>query len=311
MPYNGSGGFSLAQSAFLPNTVISSSEMNSDLSDIASNGLTNAVTKDGQTTITAPFKGASGSVGAPMYSFSADLDGGMYRIGANNIGISVNATKIVDIATTGVGITGDLAVSGELTAASTSFVPPGVMFSYGGSSAPTGFLLCFGQSVLRSDYPALFTAIGITFGSVDGTHFTLPDGRGRTLAGRDDMGGSAANRLTTAGSGIDGVTLGAVGGAQNVALVTAELASHRHAVFLNDPGHAHITPGATAAGGGIAYTGGTNNTADTITNPASTGITVRDTTGGGGTANQTALNGSGTAHLNAQPTIIVNIIIKT
>lgn len=109
MPYNGSGGFSLAEAAFVPNTPISSSAMNSDLSDIATGGLSNAIAKDGQTTITGSLKGFSGSVGLPSYSFSADLDSGMYRIGANNIGLSVNATKILDIATTGLTVVGTLA----------------------------------------------------------------------------------------------------------------------------------------------------------------------------------------------------------
>jgi hypothetical protein len=44
---------------------------------------------------------------------------------------------------------------------------------------------------------------------------------------------------------------------------------------------------------------------------ATTGITVRDTTGGGGTANQTATNGSGTAHNNVQPSFVIGKIIKT
>ncbi len=92
MPYNGSGSFSLAESAFVPNTPISSSAMNSDLSDIATNGLTNAVTKDGQTTITGAFKGANGSVGLPMYSFASDTDTGMYRHGANELGFSTGGT---------------------------------------------------------------------------------------------------------------------------------------------------------------------------------------------------------------------------
>lgn len=122
MPFNGSGSFTLAEAAFVPNTPISSSAMNSDLSDIATNGLSNAVTKDGQTTITGPFKGASGSVGLPMYSFAADTDSGMYRIGANNLGISVNATKILDIATTGLSVTGALAASTALTVGTTAAI---------------------------------------------------------------------------------------------------------------------------------------------------------------------------------------------
>lgn len=126
MPYNGSGTFTLAEAAFVPSTVISSSAMNSDLSDIATNGLTNAVAKDGQTTITGAFKGASGSVGLPMYSFSADTDCGMYRIGANNIGLSVNATKILDIATTGLAVTGTLSSTG-------TFSPSGVILAGDGT----------------------------------------------------------------------------------------------------------------------------------------------------------------------------------
>lgn len=50
---------------------------------------------------------------------------------------------------------------------------------YAGSTVPSGWLECNGASLLRTDYPALFTAIGTTWGSVDGTHFTLPDMRGR------------------------------------------------------------------------------------------------------------------------------------
>ena len=38
-----------------------------------------------------------------------------------------------------------------------------------------GELLCYGQSVLRSDYPDLFAQIGGTWGAADGTHFTMPD----------------------------------------------------------------------------------------------------------------------------------------
>lgn len=110
--------------------------MNSDLSDIATNGLTNAITKDGQTTITGALKGASGSVGAPSYSFSADLDSGMYRIGANNVGISVNATKILDIATTGMSVTGTLAVSGAQTFTGQASFPAGFLSGDGTVSLP-------------------------------------------------------------------------------------------------------------------------------------------------------------------------------
>lgn len=61
--------------------------------------------------------------------------------------------------------------------------PAGAVLPFAGSSAPTGYLMCNGASVLRATYADLFTAIGTTYGSVDGTHFTLPDLRGRVPVG--------------------------------------------------------------------------------------------------------------------------------
>jgi microcystin-dependent protein len=45
------------------------------------------------------------------------------------------------------------------------------------------WLYCNGRSLLRADYPALFTAIGTTFGAADGTHFNVPDALNRYLLG--------------------------------------------------------------------------------------------------------------------------------
>ena len=90
-------------------------------------------------------------------------------------------------------------------------VPAGALNAYAGATAPTGWLLCYGQSILRATYATLFTAIGTTYGTASGTTFNLPDMRGRVVAGQDDMGGTSANRLTTP---INGDTLGAAGGTE-------------------------------------------------------------------------------------------------
>lgn len=91
-------------------------------------------------------------------------------------------------------------------------VPAGVMAPYAGSTAPSGWLMCYGQAVSRTTYATLFAAISTTYGVGDGsTTFNLPDARGRAVAGKDDMGGVSANRLT---SPINGDTLGAAGGAE-------------------------------------------------------------------------------------------------
>lgn len=91
--------------------------------------------------------------------------------------------------------------------------PVGVLLAYAGSIAPTGWVLCDGSAISRTTYVELFSIIGETFGVGDGlTTFNLPDLKGRTIFGKDNMGGSAANRVTNAGSGIDATTLGASGG---------------------------------------------------------------------------------------------------
>lgn len=63
--------------------------------------------------------------------------------------------------------------------------PPGQVIQFAGAGLPEGWLRCQGQSLLRADYPALFAAIGTAHGAVDGTHFSLPDFRGRVAVGVD------------------------------------------------------------------------------------------------------------------------------
>lgn len=76
-------------------------------------------------------------------------------------------------------------------------IPSGMLAPFAGTTAPSGWFLCYGQAVSRTTYAALFTAIGTVYGIGDGsTTFNLPDLRGRTVAGQDDMGGTAASRLT-------------------------------------------------------------------------------------------------------------------
>lgn len=92
-------------------------------------------------------------------------------------------------------------------------MPVGSLSGYGGGAVPSGFLLCDGASYLRADYAALFAVIGTTFGAPDGTHFKVPDLRGRIPLGKAASG---------TGSG-----LGETGGTISH---THSLANHSHAV---------------------------------------------------------------------------------
>lgn len=126
------------------------------------------------------------------------------------------------------------------------------------------------------------------YGLGDGsTTFTLPDFRGRILAGLDTTSGTAASRLTLAQTqGVYG-NIGASGGAQSHQLTTAELASHNHGA---------TAPYTTAAG---------------LTTSGS-GIPPHNSVPSGGNWSiSTATSGSDTAHNNIQPVMLANYIIKT
>ena len=70
-----------------------------------------------------------------------------------------------------------------------SCVPAGTVLPFAGDTAPSGWAICNGDPVSRTDYAELFTAIGELWGVGDGsTTFNLPDMRGQFLRGLDASG---------------------------------------------------------------------------------------------------------------------------
>src|SRR5215475_10441328 len=103
-------------------------------------------------------------------------------------------------------------------------IPIGGSIDFWGATAPnSNFAWMFGQAISRTTYAVLFSITGTAYGAGDGsTTFNLPDVRGRVVPGADNMGGVAANRLTTA-SGMNTGTLAGTGGAETVTLAQANL----------------------------------------------------------------------------------------
>jgi microcystin-dependent protein len=158
----------------------------------------------------------------------------------------------------------------------------GVIVPFAGGILPDGWLVCDGSSLLIADYLPLWQAIGNVWGSVDSTHFNIPDLRGRTLVGQG---------LAGSGTTFD---LAAYGGEETHTLDLSEVPSHSH----TDAGHTH-TEGTAAPTIGAAITG--------VPVPAaipSVGVT------GLGNANLDS-SGSGGAHNNMQPFAVVNYAIIT
>lgn len=100
-------------------------------------------------------------------------------------------------------------------------IPTGVFVPFGGSSAPTGFLLCNGAAVSRTVYDDLFAVIGTVYGAGDGsTTFNLPDVRGRTVIGAGQ------------GPGLSTRTLGTSLGTETHQLTIAQMPTHSHGVSV-------------------------------------------------------------------------------
>jgi microcystin-dependent protein len=107
-------------------------------------------------------------------------------------------------------------------------VPAGTVIYTARSSAPTGYLKANGAAVSRTTYSDLFSAIGTTYGSGDGsTTFNLPDLRGEFVRGVDD------------GRGVDsGRSLGSTQGSANLShthTATTTIGAHTHTGTTGNP----------------------------------------------------------------------------
>jgi microcystin-dependent protein len=254
MPRNGSGTMSIVHTASV-NTVITSSDWNQNLDDVAEE-LTNSLALDGQSTMTGQIKAANGTAAAPAIAFGSDTDTGWYRSGADEMSAATAGTQRLAVSSAGLDVkSGHYRKGGSIM----SLVPIGTVLDYAGSggTVPAGWLLCAGQEIPQSTFAALFAVLGPTYnlGTETVGHFRVPDLRGRVVAGKDDMGTTgAASRLTSGGSGVNGASLGGSGGAQTHVLTEPQLASHSHGTGTlatqASGGHTHSLAGTSTADGG-------------------------------------------------------------
>jgi microcystin-dependent protein len=145
------------------------------------------------------------------------------------------------------------------------------------ASPPTGYLLCNGSAVSRTNFAALFAVIGTTFGVGDNsTTFNLPNYTNRVPVGAGGLYAAAAT-----------------GGSKDAVVV-----SHTHTATVTDPGHSHQTGSTTSDTGFVSVR--STGTSGVATSTATTGISVGiSTTGSSGT------------DANMPPYLAIFYIIKT
>jgi len=139
--------------------------------------------------------------------------------------------------------------------------------------APAGWAACNGQLLPISQYQALFTLLGTTYGGDGTSNFALPNLQGRVPL--------------CAGSNF---AQGQQGGEAAVTLAADQLPQHTHMVQANSGADTNVGSNATVPGGGGAP--GYGGPPDTDMNAAIVG-----NAGGGG------------AHSNMQPYLALNFCI--
>jgi microcystin-dependent protein len=278
--------------------------MNSDLSDIA-DALTNSLARNGAGGMTAVLPLANDG-----FTFQNDPDTGISRSAANTMSHECGGSEVMNVSATGVSVTGAVSATGIIKQSGFPILPVGLgPLPWSGLSAPAGWVLCYGQALSRTTYASLWAfaqaeiAAGNTlYGNGDGTTtFTIADMRGRVPGGKDNMGGTAASRLTAVGLGVAGTTLGNAGSTESYSLVTGNLPPY--------------TPSGAIAGTslvGWSYDGyqppggGSRNAVNLISNVSLGNSASLNLTG---TFTGAAQGGTSAAFSRCQPTIITNYII--
>lgn len=188
-------------------------------------------------------------------------------------------------------------------------VPIGGIMPYCGDTAPnSNFILPFGQALSRTTYAVFFALVGTRFGVGDGaTTFNAPDLRGRVIAVIDNLGGAAANRLTSATMAPNGNTIGASGGAETETLTAAQVptinsANVAQAISVTSDNNLIDATGALQDFNPVTASGfrAPNNTASLRqqTSRANNAIAV------------TSSNTGGQAHPNIQATLALGCILR-
>lgn len=218
MPRNSSGTYSLPESPFVPSTPISSTAVNSDLSDIGV-ALTDSLSRSGDGGMLSQLELAPGG-----FVYSGDSDTGISRAGSNTQVITCGGINVISATPSGATVAGALDVTGgALTVGGVSIraTPIGAVMMWSLSSAPTGWL--FPGTYSRVTYAALWAAaaadiaLGNTFyGTGDGsTTFTIGTMDGYAPVGVD----AAAARLPGVAN------IGATTGASSVTLAANQIPS--------------------------------------------------------------------------------------
>lgn len=147
--------------------------------------------------------------------YAKQADEASHALNADN---ATNAAKAVNADNAAKADKADNATRATSSEKADNGVPAGTMLAWAGpeSTIPAGYLACYGQAVSRTQYAALFNAIGTVWGAGDGsTTFNLPYTAGQFLRGADLTRGVDPDAGTRTAKYTGGATGGNTGSYQN------------------------------------------------------------------------------------------------
>ena len=133
----------------------------------------------------------------------------------------------------------------------------GTIMVFAGNFAPAGWAQCNGQLLPISQYDALFSLIGTTYGGDGQSTFALPDLRSRAPIHQGQ------------GSGLSSYVLGENAGVETVALAGNQLPMHSHPAMGNSGAGTSTDPAGGVWAGGPTSTYIAGGSANTHMNPTS------------------------------------------
>jgi microcystin-dependent protein len=282
MPRDANGVYTLpAIYLAVTGTTIIAAQHNGPLEDIRQ-ALTDSLPRSGVAAMEGALKLADGTPAAPGLTFNSQTNVGLTKT-TNGIGVVIGAEVVAEF--TADGLIG-------LPIGTPIFVPDGTL--------PPLCVWADGRNISRATYDRLFAKWGTKYGVGNGTTtFGVMDVRGTSFVGRDNFGGTDANRLTNvpAVSG-NRLTTGSIIGGNLHTLSGGEVGTHTHPVSVSGTFN-DVIP---------AFSGQTFSTAPPQFNltVATSTTTTSNSVASSGTA---SANSGGNAHNNVPRSLVCDVAI--